>query len=104
MLHLTPDNANKIESSTNPVVIDCYATWCGPCMKMKPIFEELAQDLSDSYTFAMLNVDECKELSIKYDITSIPTILFIKDGAVIGREMGFMKRDDLRSKIKQHCE
>ncbi len=103
ILRLTAENHGQIEQSPKPVVIDVFATWCGPCMDMKPIFETIAADLGDKYTFAMLNVDESRELAIRYEITSIPTLLFLKDGKVRGKEVGFMSNEDIREKIKEHC-
>ena len=101
-LSITADNHDKeIKQSSKPVVLDIYASWCGPCQQMEPFFEELEKELSHLYTFAKLNVDEGREISIKeYGVTSIPTIVFIKDGKVVGKEVGYMDKDTLKSKIE----
>ena len=94
--------AQEIEQSTKPVVIDVFATWCGPCQHMMPVFEELAQELGNRYTFAKLNVDESREIAIDFSITQVPTFLFIKDGKAVGRELGYMNKEDLRLKIEEY--
>jgi len=102
-LHLTQENIEKeVNQSALPVVIDVYAVWCGPCQQMTPIFEELEKELSSSYKFAKINVDEARELSIKYGVTSVPTFIFIKDGKVMGKETGYMAKNDLIEKIEEY--
>lgn len=96
-------NANhekEVKNSTQPIVLDIYATWCGPCQQMNPIMEELEKEFEGTYTFAKLNVDEGREISIKeYGVTSVPTFVFIKDGAIKGKETGYMSKDTMRDKI-----
>lgn len=91
----------EIEESTKPVVIDVYATWCGPCQHMAPFFEELAQTYGNKYTFAKLNVDEARDIAVDYDVRSVPTFLFLKNGKLIDSVMGYMPKQDLENKIKQ---
>lgn len=91
----------EIEESKKPVVIEVYATWCGPCQHMMPIFEELEQELSHKFTFAKLNVDETRDIAISYQITSVPTFVFIKNNEVIAKEVGYMNKEDLKSKIEE---
>lgn len=100
---ITNENLEQeITKSPQPVIMDVFATWCGPCQYMAPIFEELAKELSDKYKFATLNVDEAREVSIQYGVTSVPTFVFIKDGNVVAKETGQMSKDDLKEKITQH--
>ncbi len=91
----------EVEQATKPVVIEVYATWCGPCQHMAPIFEELEQELGSQYTFAKLNVDESREIAIAYGVTSVPTFLFINDNQVRGKEIGYMSKEDLKAKIEE---
>lgn len=94
--------ANKkteIEESLQPIVIDVYASWCGPCQMMTPIFDQLEQEIGVDYKFLKLNVDEARDLSIEYGITSVPTFLFIKNNQIKGRETGYIDKDTLRKKI-----
>ena len=69
---------------------------------MQPIFDELEKEFSNAYTFAKLNVDDARDISIQYGITSVPTFLFIKNGEVVGRETGFINKDDLINKMNEY--
>jgi len=97
---ITKENADQyIKQSSKPVIVDVYAVWCGPCQMMAPIFDKLEQELGEKYTFAKLNVDEARELSIQLGVSSVPTFLFIKNGSVVGKEVGSMSQEDLEDKI-----
>lgn len=76
----TDNNANEIISSGKPVVIDFWATWCGPCISMAPVIDELAKEYEDKVVIGKYNIEEESELSTQYRITALPTILFFKDG------------------------
>lgn len=76
----TDENVNEIIESGKPVMIDFWATWCGPCMAMAPIIDELAEEYGDKIVIGKYNVEEEGDLSAQYRITSLPTILFFKDG------------------------
>lgn len=78
--HFTDENVNEIIESGKPVVIDFWATWCGPCVRMAPIIDELAAEYEGSVVVGKYNVEEEGDLSATYRITSLPTILFFKDG------------------------
>ena len=65
-----------IRKSDMPIVIDVYATWCGPCQQMKPIFSELEKEFMGRCKFASLNVDEARDISIMFGVTSVPTFIF----------------------------
>jgi thioredoxin 1 len=91
----------EVELSKKPVVIDVFASWCGPCIHMMPIFEEIAEELSTKYNFVKLNVDEARDLAIHYGVTSVPTFLFVKNNQVKGTAVGSMTKDDLKAKIEQ---
>lgn len=98
---ITKENVSQeITNCKLPVIIDVYATWCGPCQQMTPIFEQLEKELGEKCKFAKLNVDEARELSIQYGVTSVPTFVFIKNNEIKHKETGYMNKDDLRSKIE----
>lgn len=99
---ITKDNfEEEIARSPLPVVLDIYATWCGPCQQMMPILEKLEKELGDKYKFAKLNVDEAREISIEYGVTSVPTFIFIKKNEVKGKETGYMSEEILKEKIEE---
>ena len=80
------------------VVVDCYAPWCGPCKMLGPVVEEIACEVND-YNFYKLNIDDAPEISTKYGIMSIPTILVFEDGKLINTIIGFKPKDELKSII-----
>jgi thioredoxin 1 len=94
--------AEIIESATKPVILKASAEWCGPCIQVKPIFDRVAEELRNTHIFALLNVDEERDLAIKYGITSIPCFIFIKNNKVMGKEVGFMTYDDLVAAINRY--
>ncbi len=99
--NVTKDNfTSEIEQSTQSVVVDVYASWCGPCQQMMPVFEEIAKELSSKYKFAKLNIDENREIATKFNVSSVPTFLFVKNGKLVGKEMGYMNKDILKQKIE----
>ena len=98
---ITEENFEKeIQNESKPIVLDVYAEWCGPCQQMMPIVEELEKEMGDTYKFAKLNVDEARDISIKYGVISVPTFLFIKNGEVKGKETGYMSKETLKEKIE----
>ncbi len=100
---ITNDNFKiEIEQEQGPIILDVFANWCGPCQQMKPIFEELENELGEAYKFAELNVDDARDISIKYGVTSVPTFIFIKEGQIKGKETGYMSKDDLKEKIESY--
>lgn len=101
VIAITEENhKTEIEDSKKPIILDVYAPWCGPCQHMIPIFDELEKEMGQNYKFAKINVDEARELSIKYGVSSVPTFVFIKDNEVKGKETGYISKDDLKDKIK----
>jgi thioredoxin 1 len=84
------------------VVVDCWAPWCGPCRMVAPIIEELSRDHVGKILFGKLNVDENREVSMQYDIMSIPTLLVFKNGKLVDTIIGAMPRQTLEQKITRH--
>ena len=102
-LTITSQNfEQEVKKSNLPVVIDVFATWCGPCKMMAPVFEELSKELAEKYKLVKVNIDEERDIAIQYNVSSIPTFLFIKDGSLVGKEMGYMSKDALMKKIESY--
>lgn len=98
---ITQDTFESLVTNSNkPVIIDVFAEWCGPCQQMAPLFAELEKEMP-TYAFAKINVDESRELAIKFGVTSIPTFVYIKSGNVVGKTTGYISKEDLRKKITE---
>ena len=83
-------------------VVDFWAEWCGPCRMVAPIIDELSGEYADKATIGKLNVDHNPEVSMKYGVRSIPTILFIKNGEVVDKHVGTASKASLIAKIDAH--
>jgi len=102
----TDQNVHDIIASGKPVVIDFWATWCGPCKRMTPIVEELAEQYKDSAVIGKYNIEEENDLAAQYRIMSIPTILFFKNGEQVSdlRLAGAQPKENLEDRIKKLIE
>ena len=88
--------------SKGVAVVDFWAEWCGPCRMITPIIEELAKDFEGKATVGKLNVDSNPQVSMKYGVRSIPTILILKDGEVVDKQVGVTTKQALEAKINAH--
>lgn len=93
---------NKIRTSDKLVVMDFFATWCGPCKMLAPIFESLSNEMSDKVDFAQIDIDRSLEVVEEYKIVSIPTMIIFKNGKEVQRIVGFVPKEQIESKIKAH--
>ncbi len=83
-----------------PVLVDFWATWCGPCRALAPVLEDLAQDMGDRLKVAKVNIDEDQQIAVQYGIRSIPTLLLFNKGVVTGQINGAMPKQALQQKVE----
>lgn len=100
MTEFNDQTAREAIESGKPVVIDFWATWCGPCIKLGPVVEELAEKYGDKATFGKVNIDDNDEVASENRVRNIPPVLFFKDGAVVERSVGLVKLADLEAKLQ----
>ncbi|MBE6031081.1 MAG: thioredoxin [Firmicutes bacterium] len=90
---LTKENfENEVLNSDKPVLVDFWASWCGPCKMVLPLVEEIAEERTD-IKVGKVNVDEQQELAIKYGVMSIPTLVVIKDGEIVKKNVGAIPKE-----------
>jgi len=94
----------EVVRSPLPVVVDFYATWCGPCKRLSPMLDELAGPLTNKIKFVKINVDEAPNLSQRFGIQAIPTLLFFKNGNVADKLIGLPSEDALKKRLESFAE
>jgi thioredoxin 1 len=93
---------NDVLKSGAPVLVDFWAEWCGPCKRLGPTVDALAAEYAGKVTVGKLNVDESPNVSFKFQIRGIPTILIFKGGQVVESVVGLAQKDDLKKVIDKH--
>lgn len=92
-------NFAEVLNSEIPVVVDFWATWCGPCKAISPIIDEVATEYEGKALVCKCNVDECDDAPMNYNIRSIPTLLFFKNGELVDRHVGVITKAELAAKL-----
>ncbi|MBQ8603664.1 MAG: thioredoxin [Oscillospiraceae bacterium] len=99
-LALTKENFEEIINGDKPVLVDFWATWCGPCKMLAPTIEQLAEELKDEIVVAKLDVDQAQDIAMKYQVMSIPTLVLFKDGKEVKRTVGFRPKAQILDFLK----
>ena len=96
----TNTNFSELLEDSKLVIVDFWATWCGPCRMISPILDELEEEMADKITVVKVNVDDADEIAAQYRIMSIPTLLFFKNGQIVDKTVGAMPKPALVEKIQ----
>jgi len=100
---ITDNNfTEEVINSDQPVLVDFWAAWCGPCQMLGPVVDQIAEELSGKIKVGKLNVDENRATASQYGIMSIPTLLMFKDGKVVEKIVGALPKQVLMSKIEAY--
>ena len=97
---ITSTNFQEFLETPGLIVIDFWAVWCGPCRMLSPIVDELAQEYEGKAIIAKCNVDDCEDIAAQFGVRNIPTLVFVKNGAIVDRTVGVMPKQDLRARIE----
>lgn len=94
------NNIDEILASTQPVLIDFWATWCGPCRVLSPTVDEIASEFEGRAVVAKCNVDDCEEVAGRFGIRNIPTLLYFKNGELVDRSAGVVSKQEIAARLE----
>ena len=98
---INPNNISEVLASPMPVLIDFWASWCGPCRILSPTVDDVAKEMEGKAVVAKCNVDDCEDIAIQYGIRNIPTLLFFKDGQLADRTVGVVPKQEIIDRLNK---
>ena len=102
--HISKENfEDEVLNSKSPILVDFFATWCGPCQMLGPVLERIGNSRAE-FDIAKVDVDQAKDLAIKYGIEVVPTIVIFKDGKVMNKIEGFMSESEIVEEMSKYME
>ena len=93
---------NLVEGAEGIAVVDFFATWCGPCKMLAPVYQEVGNELDKKAQFYKVDIDQSLDIARQFNVSTVPTIIVFKNGEPIERLVGFMPKENLSAKIKQY--
>ena len=91
---------NEVINADKPVLLDFWASWCGPCKMLSPVLSEIADDYADVIRVAKVNVDDEPELAMKFKVSSIPMLVLFKNGRIVSTSVGYRPKDEILNELK----
>lgn len=102
MAEILNNNNFEAELENGIVVVDFFATWCGPCKMLAPVFEELGNEMNQSAKFVKVDIDQSMEIARKFMVSTVPTMMIFKDGKQVDTMVGFMPKNAIKAKVEAH--
>ena len=101
VINLNENNfEEEVLKSEKPVLIDFWASWCGPCKMMSPVIDSIEEEMGDSVKVCKVNIDEQQNLAVRYNVMSIPTFVVLKDGKEVSRSVGVQDKTEITNMLK----
>lgn len=98
----TNEFKSEVENKSGVVVVDFFATWCGPCKMLSPVYNSLGEEMQDNTEFLKVDIDESMELAERFLVTTVPTVIVFKNGKEMDRLVGFIPKNNLKEKVEQY--
>ena len=101
-IEVKQDNFDTVVMGADkPVLVDFWATWCGPCRMLSPVVDEVSREHAEQLTVGKVNVDDCPDLAMKFGVMSIPTLILFKDGKIVDQSVGYMPKNELAEMVNK---
>lgn len=97
---ITNTNLEEVLATSQPVLVDFWAAWCGPCKMLSPTVDEIAEEFEGKAVVAKCNVDDADEVAVRYGIRSIPTLLYFKNGEMVKRSVGVVSKAEIAAALE----